>query len=276
MGFFRSGLLFVLGILLLVSLIGLNSLFIVSSSLEYENVEEALIEFVNGGALEDTVGSMGFESNIGLEINLDEVEDEIFNLAKEYCANNEDYVFSEEGYTIEIPCEVVSEGKDSFINNAIENIVYEIYYDDYDCGFWDCLSEEGKGLVLISEKAKDYWKGKLYWAFLISLILAILIFLVVEQKQNFPIVLGLVVLISALPFMKADSFISFFAGDFSGLLLSFIENIRNVFWFSVVIGLFFIATGIVWRFWRPDLLKKKFSKKDIKKIVKKENQNVGK
>jgi hypothetical protein len=273
MGFFRGSSLFVLGILLLVSLIGLNSLFIASSSLEYDNVKEGLTNLISDeGAVEDIAKSFGFEGDISSEINLDEVKEEIFDLAKEYCANNTEYVFSEGGYTVEIPCEIVEEGKDSFINKTVENIVYEIYYDDYDCNFWDCLSEEGEmGLFLISEKSKDYWKGKLYWAFLISLILAALIFLIVEQKQNFPIVLGLIVLISALPFMKADSFISFLVEDLSGIVIPFLGNIRNVFWFSLIVGFLFIASGIAWRFLRPDLLKKKFSKKDIRKIVKSES-----
>ena len=106
---------------------------------------------------------------------------------------------------------------------------------------------------------------------MISLILAALIFLIVEQKQNFPIVLGLVVLISSLPFMRADSFVSFLAVDLSGFIIPFLGNIRNVFWFSLIVGFLFIASGIAWRFLRPDLLKKKFSKKDIRKIVKSES-----
>jgi len=272
MGFFRGGLLFVLSILLLVSLIGLNSFFVVSSSLEYDNVREGLTSLVTEeGGLEETLKTFGFEGGIGSGINLDDIKEEKFDLAKEYCKTNTEYVFSQEGYTIEIPCDVVSEGKDSFVNKTVENVVYDIYYADYDCDFWDCLSEGETSLVLVSEKAKDYWRGKLYWAFLISLILIALIFLVVEQKQNFPVVLGLVVLISSLPFMKADSFIGFLAGNFSGLLIPFLGNIKSVFWFSLIIGLLFIIVGIVWRFWKPDLLKKKFSKKDIRKIVKSES-----
>ena len=272
MGFFRGGLLIILSILLLVSLIGLNSFFIVSSSLEYDNVKEGLINLVNGeDVLQEAAESFGFEEDVGFEVNLSEIEEEVFDLAKAYCANSINYVFSREGYTIEIPCDVVFEGKESFIDKTIENIVYEIYYKDYDCDFWNCFSTEENMLFLVSEKTKDYWKGMLYWAFLVSLILTILIFLVVEQKQNFPIVVGVLVFISSLPFMKADSFISFLAGDFSEFVIPFIENIKNVFWFSLIIGLLFIVVGIVWRFWKPDSLKKKFSRKDIRKIVKSES-----
>ena len=272
MGFFRGGLLIILSILLLVSLIGLNSFFIVSSSLEYDNVRDGLTNLVGGeGVLEEAVESFGFEGDVGFVVNLSEIEEEVFDLAKAYCVNSTDYVFSREGYTIEIPCDVVVEGKESFINKTIENIVYGIYYKDYDCNFWGCFSEEDNMLFLVSEKTKDYWKGMLYWAFLVSLILTILIFLVVEQKQNFPIVVGVLVFISSLPFMKADSFISFLAGDFSKFVMPFIGNIKNVFWFSLMIGLLFIIAGIVWRFWKPDSLKKKFSKKDIRKIVKSES-----
>ena len=272
MGFFRGSSLYILSTLLLVSLIGFNFLFIVSSSLEYDNVKNGLINLVNGEGFEETLRSIGFESGIGPGVNLNKIEEETFDLAKEYCKTNTEYVFSQEGYTIEIPCEVVNEGKETFINKTVENIVYDIYYDDYDCDFWDCFSKEETSLFLVSEKAKDYWKGKLYWSLLILLILISLIFLVVEQKQNFPVVLGSVILVSSLPFMKADSFISFFSGNFSGFILPFIINIKNVFWFSLIIGLLFIASGIVWRFLKPDSLKKKFSKKDIEKIVKKESK----
>ena len=137
MGFFRGGLLFFLSILLLVSLMGLNSFFVVSSSLEYDNVKDGLTNLVGGeGVLEEAVESFGFEDDVGFEVNLSEIEEEVFDLAKAYCANYTDYVFSREGYTIEIPCDVVVEGKESFINKTIENIVYEIYYKDYDCDFW--------------------------------------------------------------------------------------------------------------------------------------------
>ena len=127
MGFFRGSSLFVLGILLLVSLVSLNFLFIASSSLEYDNVKDGLTNLISDeGAVEDIAKSFGFEGDISSEINLDEVKEEIFDLAKEYCANNTEYVFSEGGYTVEIPCEIVEEGKDSFINKTVENIVYEI------------------------------------------------------------------------------------------------------------------------------------------------------
>ena len=44
MGFFRGGSVFILGILLFVSFLALNSFFILESSLKYDNVKEMLDE----------------------------------------------------------------------------------------------------------------------------------------------------------------------------------------------------------------------------------------
>ena len=98
MWFFRGGLLIIFSILLLVSLIGLNSFFIISSSLEYDNVKDGLINLVGGeDVLEEAVESFGFEDDVGFGVNLSEIEEEVFDLAKAYCANYTDYVFSRGG-----------------------------------------------------------------------------------------------------------------------------------------------------------------------------------
>ena len=126
MGFFRGGLLIILSILLLVSLIGLNSFFIVSSSLEYDNVREGLVNLVSGeGVLEEAVESFGFEEGMDSGVNLSEIEEEVFDLAKAYCVNSTDYVFSREGYTIEIPCEIVVEGKGRYSNPDWSGILFQ-------------------------------------------------------------------------------------------------------------------------------------------------------
>ena len=104
--------------------------------------------------------------------------------------------------------------------------------------------------------------------FLVSLSLIILIFFLVEQKQNFPVVIGAIIIISSLPLLKIEGFIVSLAGDLEALFDMALINITFMFWFSFILGLILIGMGIGWRIWAPDSIKKKFSKKDIKKIVK--------
>jgi hypothetical protein len=268
MGFFRGGFVLILGVLLFVSFLALNSFFILESSLKYENVKESLYPMVKNLSESGTTGLLQKEV-IG-EFNLTKAAEDNLDIIKSYCQNNTEYVFSYKGYTVNIPCYANSTNPDVLINETFNDVIYDIYYKQYDCGFWNCFAKTEIPFFLVSQKARDYWKNKFYIALIASLILILLIFLFVEQKQNTPIVAGILLILSALSILKLEDFAYFLAGGFSSLIKIFLSNTHNVFLFSLILGIFLIVIGVGLRFFGSDFIKEKFSKKDIKEIVKEE------
>ena len=240
MGFIKGGLLIFVSILLLVSFLAGNAFLTLTLSLEYENVQPELVS-VAGDLVQ------GEFNLLEEEINLTEEVEANLGVMEEYCQNNSEYVFSEQGYTFVVPCDVVGEGTEAILGKGLENIVEKSYYQDYDCGFWDCLKTESP-LFLISERAHDYWQQKFYITLIFSILLIILAFFFVEHKQNFPIVIGSLLLISSLPFMKLEPLFSFLDDTMLYFLTIFISKAHTVFWISLILGFIILGTGILLHF----------------------------
>jgi len=267
MGFFRGGLVLILGILLFFSFLAMNSFFILSSSLKYDNVKEGLYPIVQEAGTGIVSKELMGDFNLTKEANKELV------MAKNYCRqNNTNYVFNYEGYVVNISCQNVLNSNNSmeFINETYNDVIYDIYYKEYDCNFWNCFSKTGLPFFLVSEKARDYWKNKLYFSLIASLILIALIFLFVEQKQNTPIIIGVLLVLSAFPLLKLKDLLYFIAGKFSSLINLFLSSTQTVFLFSLILGIFLVCAGIALKILTRESIKKKFSKKDVEEIVKEE------
>jgi len=267
MGFLRGGSVFILGGLLFISLLALNSFFILGSSLKYDHVKEGLYPLLtNLGGSEEIIP----KELIG-NFNLTKAAGDASKIMKNYCKNNTNYVFSYEGFVVDIPCEEL------YINNFVEvinktfdDVVYDIYYKEYDCGFWNCFSKTKLPFFLVSEKARDYWMNKFYISLIVSVILIILILLFIEQKQNILIIVGILLILSTLPLLKFGDLLFALAGKFSVLVNLFISTTHGVFMFSLILGIILIVAGIVLKLLYKESIKQKFSKKEIKEIVKEE------
>ena len=261
MGFFRGGLLVIVSIILFLTLLLGNVFLVLSMSLQYDNVRDALVPLVQGFA-ED-------KSNlIAEDFNLTEEMEEAQEAMQDYCHNETEYVFSEDGYNFTIPCELMNETPEILFERGIDTMVEQIYYKEYDCGFWDCFGEEGLPFFLISEKAKDYWKEKFYFALIASLVFVVIMFFLVVQKQNFPILFGSLLAISSFPLLKLGGLASVIGGDVAAdFTLFFFSSSSGIFWALFIMGLLILGSGVAWRIMTLDSIKKKFSKKDITKIV---------
>jgi hypothetical protein len=235
MGFFRKlGLAFVI-VLLSISLLLGNVVWIVSSSLEYDNVRDNGILI-----LEELVFSQA-------GINLTEEVDFHLDEMRTYCDDDNGYSFDYGGYKIEIPCENLNKSSAEIIEDSFEELFSEIYYKDYECDFWDCFGNENSAvpLFLISQKAKNYWTGKFYWLLSSSLILLGASFLLFKRKRNFFIISGVLILLSAIPFANLEGF--FPAGNviILSILRLFTISSRRVFSVGLVMGISFILFGIL-------------------------------
>lgn len=271
MGMIRGGLFVIASFALFLSFFAGNVFLTLDWSLEYDTLRPELTSIIKDIAAES-------------EINLDEVMEENFVIMESYCQNNSEYVFSKQEYIFVIPCDIVSQGSEAVIEQGINNLLKEFYYKEYDCGFWECVkqSDAGQPFVLVSEKARDYWNNKFYLALVVSLILIILMFFLIETKHSLFTVVGCLLIISSLPFMKLNWLLSFISdASFLQFFTIFFIKAYNVFLISFIIGLALLGVGIGLKFFnigfkisdffsKKEKVKENVSKKDIKEIVKEE------
>jgi len=274
MGAIRGVLLVIVSVLLFLAFLIGNTFLTLTLSLDYDNIQTELVSSVRNAAEN--------------EINLNEVMTKNYPAMESYCKNNSEYVFKDDnsGYTFSTPCDIIAQGSEAVINYGANSFVEKIYYEDYDCEFWDCFKKTGSPLFLISEKARNYWNSKFYLALIASVVLIILVFFLVEKKSNLFIVTGGLLIISALPFMKLDWALSFISEkSFLELLTVFFNKAYTVFLITLISGIVILSIGILLklfgvgfkisnllsRFQKKDIKKdKKFSKNEIQQVVKKE------
>jgi hypothetical protein len=270
MGFIRGGLLFITGILLLVSLLAGNFFLTLNLSITPENLNEGLTS--NFDDIVETAEDK-------FDLNLTEEVEENFHIIEEYCVNNSDFVFSQQGYTVDIPCEVVEQGPDAVIEEGIKDVIDEVYTQEYSCdSFWKCFLNSENPLFLFSKESKDYWKSKFYFSLFVSLFLIVIIFFLVEQKTNLFLVTGSLLIISSLPFMKVNALLSFLDFSFLQFLPVLFSKAYSVFLIAFIIGIIVLSLGIVLKFFnigifiseRLDELASKYKNSSKKKTSKEE------
>ena len=100
----------------------LGNLFLTLSwSLDYETIQPNLIEYT---------GSLFNQHGVTSELK------DNYNLMNVYCKSHENFVLNQAGVKLEIPCATINKGPQEVIDYEINNFIYEIYYKNYDCGFW--------------------------------------------------------------------------------------------------------------------------------------------
>lgn len=268
MGIIRGGLLVLTSVLLLISFLAGNIFLTMDLSLDYDNIQPEIVSIVMDI----------FKS----ETNLNQVVVDKFPFMETYCESHSEFVFNEQGYTFAIPCSVISQNFDAIVEQAANSLAKDIYYREYTCEFWKCFEEMKLPFFVISKKAKDYWHNKFYLSLTISAILIILIFFLVEYKTNWPILVGSLLTISALPFMKLTWLLSLISNElFMKFFASFFTKSYDVFLIALTIGIIVLIIGIILKFFKigfkvSNLLSKSkeksknISKEDVKKVVKQE------
>lgn len=259
MGLIRGGLFTIVVVVLFFSLLVGNVLLFCSMSLDYDNLKDSLVPVVRELVSEEIGGfEEGSEDFVHLqqvcetdsEVHIDDVD--VGDLTAP-----------------PVPCSVVAEGPDAILGFFVEEMVDDVYNKKYECSFFDCPSENGIPLFLISKHTKDYCQSKFFYALVLSLILISGIFFLVVNKFNWPIVVGAVLIFAALPLLLINFIASLFVEDFNTFSALF-SGAGRIFLISSIVGIVLIGAGIGLRIWSPDFLKRKFSKKEVKGIVKKE------
>lgn len=273
MGIFRGGSVVILCFLLLISFILVDSFLILGLSLRYNNVESGISLIVQNISSSNSILPPEITGNF----NITKASLDVASKIATYCQNVTEYNFTYQGYNLTIPCnENFTANPQQIINKSMNDLTYQIYYANYNCGFFDCFSNTKFPFFLVSEKAMNYWMNKFYIMLGISLILILLLFLFLKQKLNTIIITGALLTITAFPILKLKDLVDFFAGNYSSLINLFLSSTGTVFTLSLIIGIFLIALGIALRIMMRNKVKKKLSVDDVKNIVKKEvaDENV--
>jgi len=232
MGFIRGTLITFLSIVLFFSLLLMNLCLAVSLSLQHDALQPAL-KVSASGLFKDSLnlGSMFSEEEKAYMQN--------------YCLVDSQYSFSYENYNFVIPSEIIEQGEDGIVDYILEGFIDQIYYTEYDCEFWQCVKNSQMPLVLLSEKAKEYWNGKFLLLLGLSLLIFGLTFLLSRKRPVTFIVTGILMIISALPFRNLDWILKFVNGDFSAILSVFFTQAHSVFIIILILGILFIIIGIL-------------------------------
>ena len=224
-------------------------------------------------------GAVNYATKLVNETGIKDEIQNVFVSVEFHCQTHQNYLYSDKGINLDIPCSAIDSGFDEFIQVGVENLIYEIYYDEYDCELWDCVKKSEYPFVLISEKAKDYWHSKFKLTLWVSLILFALLFLFVKKKYNAFIIAGVLTIVSSFLFRKIDLFFSLIPDlTLIDVLDLFFTRAYGVFLILLIIGIVLLVVCLLFKFFNVGFnlfkwFKKKkepVSKDDVRKIIQEE------
>ncbi|MBT3405281.1 hypothetical protein HN832_04875 [archaeon] len=257
MGIIRGSALVIIGVIFFVGLLVCGAFLTVANSLEYENIQSELVPVVEEVVSETLVPSLANDYSNLLVL----------------CQNTTTLNYSVGDLSANILCVDVVQGIENLTSKIINDKVKEIYYQEYDCNFLDCETENGIPFYLVSEHSKNYFSGKFYFvAFVLFLLLGV-IFILTEIRSNAFILAGGLIVLASLPFSKLDWFVSIFARiDFLQFFTFMFNEAFSVFVKFLVWGVLVLGAGIIWKFFSVGFKINSFVEKfkGEKKVVKKE------
>lgn len=230
MGIIRGTLFVLVTTLFIISVFAAGMTYVFASSLKYDNVKTTLPSVIKEIAEQ--------------EVNLTKEFGKIYPAMQSYCKNNSEYVTKFGDYTFIIPCETVSQGLNVVINEALESIVEDIYYKEYDCRFLSCFKRNELPLFLISEKARAYWGTNFYIFLGLSAALAALMFIFAAKKANMLLVSGIILISSSILILKLGDILTSFKGleKYVGI---FFTASYSVFLGMLILGILILVAGVI-------------------------------
>jgi len=269
--------------LLVISLVGLGVTETLQKSTKYENIEYKFTKISKDFIKEN--------------IQLESVIEQSLPFMQAFCLdNNNSYSFQQNGYTFEISCNAINQGTDAIINEIIDQtirtFIENYYYKGYSCEFIQCIQQQ-QPLVLISEKAHEYWTSKSNLLFIISLGLAVALFFLTKHKPNFflisggltvgtsiaisqlPIIAGKVARSALSPAISMLEQVGASSDIFVRVAKAFFAESESVYLWFLLVGIILIGLGILFKVFNlagriASWIKKKKQKSKDKKESRKE------
>lgn len=230
MGFIRGLLVVFVSIALLLSVLCSSIFYTISSSLDYGIVQTHAINVVQPWVE---------------QMNLTQVINSEMGTINQYCASNSDFVFSYQGYTFQFSCQDVNNTQ-AIINDAVKNFVSNIYYQQYNCTYWDCFSKYTPPLFLISEKSQQYWYNLFYISSIVAVLSAISLFFLFKRKYDLLFLSGGIFIASGLLILGIEKLVAILSNQIiSNIALIFLSQTSFVFLRLIIAGGILILAGLI-------------------------------
>jgi hypothetical protein len=233
MGVIRGIFLVIVSVLLFLSFICVNLFGILSLSMTYDNVQNQSVSLVQTAVQ---------------NLNLTDKIQEAYPMIQSICQANPNYVFAITNYSINLSCDVVLQGTDAIIIEGTKEVIHQIYYANYDCDFLNCIKSTQVPLFLLSEKAYNFWTDKFRISLAVSFVLLVILLFLVKKKENMPLLSGILLSVSSLPFIKLDVLLNTFSDKIVSQFLKVFFS--QAFYFSLralIVGLVLIGLGVIFR-----------------------------
>jgi hypothetical protein len=140
-------------------------------------------------------------------------------------------------------------------------------------------------LFLVSEKTHDFLLNKFYFLLTLSVILSAGVFLLIQKKSNWPIVVGAFFLITFLLFVKLDYWLSLFSDKMiSKFLTIFFAESYTISVYALLVAVALLLVGIILKIFKlgffieksvlkfGKLKEEKKEKKEMKEIIAKDKE----
>jgi len=206
-----------------------------SMSLDYDTIKPELVNVINEVIRNQSDAAQQIDNSL--------------QSMQLYCqqGNATEFVHSQDNYVFVVPCDVVGQGSEAVIEFAVNDIVEDSYYQEYDCDFWECSYDPPYHLV--SAKAKSYWGSWFYKSLLLSILLAVGAFFLIENRNNFPFLLGLVLIVASLPFVRIIWLLSLLGyWEFLQFFALFFTKAYTVFLVGFITGILCLGIWVVLKF----------------------------
>lgn len=274
MGVLRNFSLVIVAVLLFISFLLVGTFATLNSSLNYNVVKSPIKQVMRE--------SINFTPIYNYE-----------DILNNSCINETNYTYLDANNTFIIPCKVIANGTDAIIDYQLDSLIEDNYYKEYNCTFFDCFKKVDSPFFLVSKHSQDYWNSRFYHFLFFSIILLGLLFLLVEKKNNFPILSGILLIVAFIPVALLDSIGKFVLKlilssmkhavggiaslDLNSFVMIFFSQANSVFLTGLSIGLVLIGGGILLKVFKAGfkigkLFKKKEGKKE--KVNEKEEEKV--
>jgi len=184
---------------------------------------------------------------------------------------------SYQGLSVNITCNDTKNGISGLVSKTVKGFVNQIYYQKYNCNYWDCFnssSSSGLPLFLISEMSRNYWRGIFYLAIAASAALAVGLVFFMKKREKLPILLGFLIMLSALPLLAIQKVLAFFPKMVSDVAGVFFSQSNFVFWRMIILGGAVILVGLIIELFRAGFKIYNMFSHEEKKPKGQESKNV--
>lgn len=218
-------------ILLFLSLCSTIFFLNLSDALEYKSLQKNSVNFIKDIIKEKT--------------DFDNILSENLQFMQVYCfqKTNSSYSFNLGNYTLDVPCKE-NLTVDYILEEGIKNLEEDIYFNEYNCSFIDCFKENELPLFLVSYKTYSFLYKYFYLSLILSFLLALGLFFLLEKKSNLLLLLGVLLIIPSFLSASLRKIPSFFHEPLISQVLNVL--LSNSYFLSIKLIVFSVMLIVFW------------------------------